>query len=99
MNGTPNDTAQNPQPSVRRDEFPRTASAIIHEMNNVLTVIQNFAGFAAASVPANATLREDLQEIITAGERAIRLVQELRSLNAGRNPDRVTEASGFSGLI
>ena len=53
------------------------AGGVAHDFNNILAVILNYAAFVAEDLPPNDPRAEDLQEIVNAGQRATKLVQQL----------------------
>lgn len=53
------------------------AGGIAHDFNNILTTIIGNASLALASVGKDTTLREEIEEIQTAGERAASLTRQL----------------------
>jgi two-component system, cell cycle sensor histidine kinase and response regulator CckA len=59
----------------------------VHDLNNQLGVILNFASFVLEDTPADDPRREDLQEILDAAKRArdlsLELLTELRAQPPG----------------
>lgn len=55
----------------------RLAGGIAHDFNNLLTLILSSTDFVLAELPAGSPLREDLEEIRRAGERAAALTKRL----------------------
>ena len=55
----------------------RLAGGIAHDFNNLLTVINGTAELSLMDLPADATLRADLEQIREAGDRAVRLTRQL----------------------
>lgn len=53
------------------------AGGVAHDFNNLLSVIQNFARFVYDDMEPNDPRREDLAEILGAGDRATNLVRQL----------------------
>lgn len=53
------------------------AGGIAHNFNNLLTTILGFAGFLSEELPAQGPVREDLEQIVVAGSRARKLVNQL----------------------
>jgi signal transduction histidine kinase/CheY-like chemotaxis protein len=53
------------------------AGGVAHDFNNLLSVIQNYAYFVHDSLPEDDERREDLRELIAAGERGAELVRQL----------------------
>ncbi len=50
---------------------------LVHELNNLLTVILSYTELVAQALPAEHEVRPDLEEILTAGRRATELVAML----------------------
>lgn len=57
------------------------AGGVAHDFNNLLSVILNYASFARADLPPESPIREDLDEVVNAGERAARLTRQLLSFS------------------
>ncbi len=53
------------------------AGGVAHDFNNIISVISGYAELAAQDLPAESTVREDLQQISEASTRAAALVQQL----------------------
>lgn len=68
-----------------RDASDEQVRHAIHELNNQLLVITNYAQFVADEVASNAATLRDVQQIQHAADRCVELVAELRS-----NRDRST---------
>jgi len=61
--------------SQRLESLGRLAGGVAHDFNNLLNVILNFGKFVAEATEGQ--IREDAEEIITAGEAAARLTRQL----------------------
>ena len=55
----------------------RLAGGIAHDFNNVLSVIMGFANFAQEELPETSPIRDDLQEVLKAADRAANLTRQL----------------------
>ncbi len=53
------------------------AGGVAHDFNNLISVIITYAGFAASALPEGDPIREDLQEVTNAGQRAAGLTRQL----------------------
>lgn len=53
------------------------AGGVAHDFNNLLTVINSYAGLAIEGLREGDPLRDDIAEILQAGERATRLTRQL----------------------
>lgn len=67
------------------------AREIIHELNNALGLVINYATLAAEDLKDQAGPADDLNEIRTAGQRAADLVRELSAVLRGES---VAEQAG-----
>jgi two-component system, cell cycle sensor histidine kinase and response regulator CckA len=63
--------------SQRLDALGRLAGGIAHDFNNLLVAIIGYAEFALDSVREGDPIREDLDEVLTAGHRAAALTHQL----------------------
>jgi two-component system, cell cycle sensor histidine kinase and response regulator CckA len=63
--------------SQKMDAIGRLAGGIAHDFNNLLSVILNYARFAIEDLDDGDPRRQDVAEIIRAGERAATLVHQL----------------------
>ncbi|HEY1692845.1 MAG TPA: response regulator [Polyangiaceae bacterium] len=59
------------------DAIGGLAGGIAHDFNNVLSIILSYAGLASDALPAGNPIREDLREIVQAGERAAEMTRQL----------------------
>ncbi|HEV8303825.1 MAG TPA: CHASE domain-containing protein [Gemmatimonadales bacterium] len=55
----------------------RLAGGVAHDFNNLLTAILGYGAIVRDSLPAAGSAREDMEEIIKAGQHAARLTQQL----------------------
>ncbi|MCC6624314.1 MAG: response regulator [Deltaproteobacteria bacterium] len=55
----------------------RLAGGIAHDFNNLLSVILSYASVGASELPPGHVVRQDLEEIYQAGERAAALVRQI----------------------
>ncbi|MBS1873451.1 MAG: response regulator [Acidobacteria bacterium] len=70
----------------KMESLGRLAGGIAHDFNNLLTVINGYAGLSLTNLPADASLREPLEQIHGAGERATALVRQLLAFSRKSPP-------------
>src|SRR4029079_833696 len=64
--------------SQKRDAIGRLAGGIAHDFNNLLTAMAGYGGLALGAVEeGQKELRADIQEMLTAAERARQLIRQL----------------------
>ncbi|HJR45759.1 MAG TPA: ATP-binding protein, partial [Actinomycetota bacterium] len=63
--------------SQKLEAVGQLAGGVAHDFNNLLSVIQNFARFVYDDMEESDTRRDDMAEIIGAGDRATNLVRQL----------------------
>jgi len=63
--------------SQRLEAIGRLAGGVAHDFNNILSVILSYVGFAIAELPDGDPIREDLQEVRAASQRAATLTKQL----------------------
>ena len=84
----------------RLEAVGRLAGGVAHDFNNLLVAINGFAELALSQVPPGSPLRDDLSEIIKAGNRAAALTSQL--LTFGRSqvlrPDCICLNEVVSGM-
>ncbi|MCF7838356.1 MAG: PAS domain-containing protein [Candidatus Marinimicrobia bacterium] len=61
----------------KMESLGRLAGGIVHDFGNLLTSIFGFSRLILDGLPADSPLRDDVQEIIGAGERAANLTRQL----------------------
>ena len=73
----------------------RLAGGIAHDFNNLLTAIQGFTEFAMQDLPHGSPLRADLQEVLSASDRAAHLTRQLLAFGrqTSDRPDLVDVAA------
>jgi PAS domain S-box-containing protein len=76
----------------RLESNARLAGRISHDLNNILTSVLGNAQLAQVEAQEGSVLRESLDEILNAGNRAVDLCSELRRL-AGTRPTKMVRSS------
>jgi PAS domain S-box-containing protein len=63
--------------SQRLESLGQLAGGVAHDFNNLLAVILNYASFVAEAVPDEAEVQFDVEQILSASQRAARLTRQL----------------------
>ncbi len=71
------ETEQQLRHAVKMDALGQLAGGVAHDFNNLLSVILGFAGFMKDALPAESELRDDLEQVLGAAQRAAVLVRQL----------------------
>jgi PAS domain S-box-containing protein len=72
------------QRSQRLELIGRLSSGIVHDFNNMLTVVMNYADLAGQGVGPDHPIHQDLQHILEASERAKGLASQLLAFSKNR---------------
>jgi PAS domain S-box-containing protein len=81
--------------SQKMEAIGRLAGGIAHDFNNLLTAILSYAGFALSALRSDDPLRDDINEIQKAGERAAALTYQLLAFSRRQIlAPRVTDLNG-----
>jgi CheY-like chemotaxis protein len=75
----------------------RLAGALAHDFNNILTAVLGYSEMLLSEVDGDHPWRADLEEILTAGQRAARLTRQLLLFN--RQAGRLPQLLSWSRLI
>ncbi len=75
--------------SQKMDAIGRLAGGIAHDFNNILGVIMGFADISRFLVPPEGELRQNLEEIIIAGERGQHLIKQILTFSRKSELKRV----------
>ncbi|HEX8648458.1 MAG TPA: PAS domain S-box protein [Thermoleophilaceae bacterium] len=85
------------QQAQRLETVGQLAGGIAHDFNNILAVILNYAHFVHRELPEGSTLRDDVQQIRHAAERASELTRQL--LIFSRRDPAVPQEVDVNGLV
>ncbi|HVO31300.1 MAG TPA: ATP-binding protein, partial [bacterium] len=69
--------------AMKMEAVGRIAGGVAHDFNNILTAILSFSRFAAAELSPESPVREDIDEVISAAERAATLTRQLLLFSRG----------------
>ncbi|HAH04950.1 MAG TPA: hypothetical protein DCM05_00265 [Elusimicrobia bacterium] len=85
----------------KMESVGRLAGGVAHDFNNLLTAINGFAGFVMDGLPKDDPKREDVKEILAAGERATGLTRQLLAFSRKQilNPEVLDVNAAASGTI
>ncbi len=72
------------QRSQKMEALGKLAGGVAHDFNNILTAILSFTGFAREELEPGTAAREDLDEVIDAGNRGAALVRQLLAFSRQR---------------
>ena len=81
----------------RLEAYGRLAAGVIHDFNNLLTIIQGFGEMLQSSLPANHDQRAKVDEICRAADRGHALTQQL--LAFGRNGRQESSDLDLNALV
>ncbi|MBI4446819.1 MAG: PAS domain S-box protein [Acidobacteria bacterium] len=81
----------------RMDALCRLAGGVVHDFNNLLMAIRGYTDLSLKDVPSGHPLRENLEEIKGAGERATLLARKL--LTFSRGEELHLEVVDLNGVI
>ena len=82
----------------KMESIGRLAGGMAHDFNNLLTVINGFSKLALSELPTGDPLRDDLEEILKAGERGTALTRQLLAFSRKQIlQPRVLDMNGVVG--
>ena len=76
--------------AVKMESLGRLAGGIAHDFNNLLTVINGYGEMLVQRV-ADESLKSDLKEIVSAGEKAARLTAQILAFSRQQDPSGTVE--------
>jgi PAS domain S-box-containing protein len=84
--------------AVKMEALGQLAGGIAHDFNNLLSAILGFATFVREGIAPGDALRDDVEQIIGAADRATALVRQLMTFTRrGTAPARVVEVAAVVG--
>ncbi len=88
------------QQAQKMESVGRLAGGVAHDFNNLLTAINGYAGFLMEGLPENDARREDVREILSAGERAAGLTRQLLAFSRRQILDlQILDLNGIVGRM
>ncbi len=72
------------QRSQKMEALGKLAGGVAHDFNNILTAILAFAGFVQEELEPGTTVRDDIDQVIEAGNRGATLVRQLLAFSRQR---------------
>jgi signal transduction histidine kinase len=71
---------------VRTEALGKLAGGLANDFNNLLSVILGYGQFALEGLPEDASIRDELRQVLHAGERATVLTRQLLALSRCQHP-------------